>query len=272
MEAELIAYCGMNCAICTAYLREKNRCPGCKPRESGCIYYGGLCKKIAKGTIPFCFECGGFPCKKLKALDKRYRTRYYMSMIENLEAIRDKGMAAFLREQKEKYTCSDCGGTISVHDGECYPGHHKKPKFSLNYKDAALLELVKKTDKKILAVWAIDCVKRALPYFEKERPKDMRPRKAIETLQKWIKTGVFRMAEIRGAALAAHAAAREAGEDTPARSAARAAGQAVATAHVPTHSIGAANYCLQAVSRVRGDVAKEREWQYKRLVKLRKKE
>jgi hypothetical protein len=42
-------------------------------------------------------------------------------------------------------------------------------------------------------------------------------------------------------------------EDTPghrpARSAARAAGQAVATAHVPTHSLGAADYAVQAICR-----------------------
>jgi hypothetical protein len=59
-------------------------------------------------------------------------------------------------------------------------------------------------------------------------------------------------------------------------SAARAAGQAVATAHVPTHSLGAANYALQAIYRVTDPaeadaaVAKERDWQYRRLRELGK--
>ena len=45
---------------------------------------------------------------------------------------------------------------------------------------------------------------------------------------------MFKMADIRESSLAAHAAAREVKEnDDAARSAARAAGQAVATAHVP---------------------------------------
>ena len=26
----LIAPCGMNCCVCMAYLREKNKCPGCR--------------------------------------------------------------------------------------------------------------------------------------------------------------------------------------------------------------------------------------------------
>lgn len=153
----------------------------------------------------------------------------------------------------------------------------KKTKFSLtHFKDKRIVELIEKTDKKTLAIWAIDCAKRVLPYFEKKYPKDHRPRNAIETLQTWIDTGVFKMAVIRGASLASHAAAREVGEDNAARSAARAAGQAVATAHVPTHSIGSAIYALQAIYRANPSnandaIAKEQDWQYKRLFKLRKK-
>ena len=86
------------------------------------------------------------------------------------------------------------------------------------------------------------------------------------------------MTVIRKASLASHAAAREVGEDDAARSAARAAGQAVATAHVPIHSIGAAIYALQAIHRISSfsdadtAVAEEREWQFKHLLELREKQ
>ncbi|MFX1566003.1 MAG: putative immunity protein [Promethearchaeota archaeon] len=125
----------------------------------------------------------------------------------------------------------------------------KKPRFSLTHyrNDDGLVELVKKTDHKILAIWSIDCAERVLPYFEEKFPGDQRPRRAIETLKAWINTGVFRMAVIRKASLDSHAAAREVERDNAARSPARAAGQAVATAHVPTHSIGTAIYALQAI-------------------------
>lgn len=151
----------------------------------------------------------------------------------------------------------------------------KRPKFSLARKDEPMAELVKKTDHKILAVWAIDCASRVMPYFEKKYPKDHRPRQAIETLQVWINTGVFKMAVIRKVSLDSHAAAREAGEDNAARSAARACGQAVATAHVFTHSLGAAIYAQQAIYRATNianadaAVTKERDWQYQRLLDLR---
>ena len=150
----------------------------------------------------------------------------------------------------------------------------EKPKFSITHKDEAMWELVGKTDQKTLAVWSIDCVERVMPYFEEKYPQDHRPRNAIETLQAWIHTGVFKMAVIRKASLDSHAAAREVGEDSPARSVARAAGQTVATAHVPTHAIGGAMYALQAIHRATNPsdadaaVAKERDWQYQHLLHL----
>jgi hypothetical protein len=151
----------------------------------------------------------------------------------------------------------------------------EKPKFSLAaYKDPATVELVSNTDPKRLAIWAIDCAERVMPYFEESYPQDNRPRQALDTLQRWVKTGVFQMAVIRKASLNAHAAARDVGEDNPARSAAHAAGQAVATAHVPMHSLGAANYALQAIYRaanpaeVEAAIAREREWQLQHLLQL----
>jgi hypothetical protein len=154
----------------------------------------------------------------------------------------------------------------------------KQPKFSLaRYRnEGRIVELVRTTDQMILAVWAVDCAERVLPYFEEQFPEDDRPRTAIETLKNWINSGVFQMAVIRKASLDSHAAARAVGRDVAARSAARAAGQAVATAHVPTHSIGSAMYALQAIHRAtpapnaHAAVAKEREWQYQHLLRLRK--
>ena len=150
----------------------------------------------------------------------------------------------------------------------------EKSKFSITRKDEEMLELVSKTDHQTLAIWAIDCAERVMPYFEEKYPQDHRPRQALETLQTWIETGVCKMAVIRKASLDAHAAAREVGEDSPARSAARAAGQAVATAHVPRHAYGAAKYAQQAIHRATNPsdadaaVSKERDWQYQHLIHL----
>ena len=153
----------------------------------------------------------------------------------------------------------------------------KKPNFSLVQQDDALADLVRTTDHKTLAVWATACVERVLPFFDETSPEDIRPRQALETLRNWFKTGVFRMSVIREASLASHAAAREVEAGTPAQSAARAAGQAVATAHVPNHALGAAKYAQQAVHRAASAeeaasaVCRERDWQYQHLLDLNQK-
>jgi hypothetical protein len=150
-----------------------------------------------------------------------------------------------------------------------------KSRFSIAHNDEDMLALVHATDQKTLAVWAIACAERVMPYFEQHFPDDHRPRHALEALQAWIQTGVFTMAGIRKASLDAHAAARDVGADTAARSAARAAGQAVATAHVPRHAYGSAVYAQQAIYRAThpadtdAAVARERDWQYTHLLQLR---
>ena len=147
----------------------------------------------------------------------------------------------------------------------------RRPAFSLAREDDEMLALMSKVDHRTLALWALDCAERTMPCFEESYLQDRRPRQAIETLKTWLDTGVFRMAVIRKASLDAHAAARDVGEDSPARSAARAAGQAVATAHVPRHAYGPAIYAQQAVYRATSSleaVDRERNWQYQHLLNL----
>jgi hypothetical protein len=129
-----------------------------------------------------------------------------------------------------------------------------------------------KEDQKLMATWAADCAERVLPYFEEAYPEDDRPRKALESCRTWVRTAVFKMAEIRGASLSAHAAARAVKQNDPALFAARAAGQAVATAHVAQHAYGGALYALKAIAAMdpanaEKKVAKERDWQSRHLPK-----
>lgn len=149
-----------------------------------------------------------------------------------------------------------------------------KSKFKLTFKDDALDALMAQADHRTLGIWARDCAERVMPYFEQSHPDDPRPRQALITLQNWIDTGAFSMKVIRKASLDSHAAARDVGADNPARAAARAAGQAVATAHVRTHAVGPSLYALQAIHRASSDeeadaaITKERAWQYQRLADL----
>jgi hypothetical protein len=130
-KSMLIAPCGMNCGICHAYLRPKNRCLGCKIDDINkpvycvkCIIKN--CDAFKNEKAKYCFECNKFPCAKVKQLDKRYRTKYNMSMIENLGNIKNFGIRKFLKNEKQRWACSKCGGTICVHKGYCLSCEQKK--------------------------------------------------------------------------------------------------------------------------------------------------
>lgn len=124
-------------------------------------------------------------------------------------------------------------------------------------------------DQRRMAIWALDCAERVLPAFHAARPDDARPGQAIEVGRTWVRTGEFSMATIRAASLNAHAAAKDT-DDPAAIAAAHAAGQAVATAHVPQHAYGGAYYALRAVvaqhpSDPAEHVHRERAWQAQQL-------
>ena len=125
MKTHIIAPCGMNCGICIGYLREKNPCGGCfkkddpnKPKSCrSCSIVN--CKFLEKTTSNFCYDCEKYPCTRLKQLDKRYRTKYKMSMLENLENIKKLGLETFIKNEKKRWKCDNCGGTLCVHREFC---------------------------------------------------------------------------------------------------------------------------------------------------------
>ena len=97
---------------------------------------------------------------------------------------------------------------------------------------------------RLLAAWAADCAEHVLGYFCSQFPGDDRPRRAIELARAWSH-GEISMTQAREAAYAAHDAAKA--TNGAAREAARAAGHAVATAHMADHELGAAAYAIKAV-------------------------
>lgn len=120
----LIAPCGMNCGICLAFLREKNTCKGCRGPDTDkpgscirCIIRN--CEFIVKSESSFCYDCQNYPCARLKQLDKRYKTKYHMSMIENLNYIKIEGLDKFVKKEHDRWLCDKCGGMICVHREYC---------------------------------------------------------------------------------------------------------------------------------------------------------
>lgn len=126
-KQEFVAPCGMNCRVCIGYFgytmggkKRKNRCIGCRIGDKQCAFIKEDCKVLSNEEIEYCFECEDFPCENLKKLDKRYITKYEMSMIENLKYIEKNGISKFIENEVERWKCPKCGGIICVHNRKCY--------------------------------------------------------------------------------------------------------------------------------------------------------
>jgi len=130
INVALIAPCGMNCRLCRAYTRDKKACPGCRGDDSikpktrvTCRIKN--CEKMVQGKVRYCFDCDSFPCDRLNHLDERYRAKYGMSMINNLNEIKKFGIRYFINNEKERWSCPTCGNMICVHNPQCLSCEHK---------------------------------------------------------------------------------------------------------------------------------------------------
>jgi len=126
MDAEIptvmLAPCGITCKVCYVHLREKKPCLGCSQQDASKPEHCRKCKikDCAKSRgVDFCFECSSFPCATIKRLNKNYGGRYQVSLIDNAIRIKTVGAKQHLTEIKEKWTCSQSGGIISLHDRAC---------------------------------------------------------------------------------------------------------------------------------------------------------
>lgn len=101
-------------------------------------------------------------------------------------------------------------------------------------------------DRRVVAAWSASCAERTLPLFERLAPDDIRVREAIDGARAFAR-GELRVGPARALAAQAHAAARSV-PDPAATAAARAAGHAVAVAHMAGHALGAPAYAARAAA------------------------
>ncbi len=127
MDENLLAPCGINCALCVHYQARrldldrrgfrKSYCTGCRSEDRSCALKSA-CELLEQGSVRFCNECPGFPCVRLKRLDRRY-DKYHTSLLERLDRIQTQGIEAVLQQEQAEWQCPTCGGVICCHNGLC---------------------------------------------------------------------------------------------------------------------------------------------------------
>ena len=121
---ELIAPCGINCGVCLAYLREKDKCQGCLSYGKLKGRYGvkcGLknCSEHKRADFKYCYECPKYPCTKLNSLENRYVEKHQLSLLDNLHYIQQYGEDEFIKIENKRWKCKNCGKTLCVHRNFC---------------------------------------------------------------------------------------------------------------------------------------------------------
>ena len=151
-------------------------------------------------------------------------------------------------------------------------------KFSLTKHDPEIQDLMSKTEQKILAQWAIDCLNRILYIFEEKYPDEKIPETAIRILYDWMNDRITMWDARKYCWTVLELARKLEKEDKAGCQIVRATSHCLATCHVPTHAEGTAMYVISAIKYLnqdRGNVIElmeeERKWQIIHLKELRKK-
>jgi Protein of unknown function (DUF3795) len=121
-KLDFLAPCGLNCALCAAYQREKKPCAGC---NGGILNKSKSCLECKIKNCPelnneiiYCFQCQFFPCLKVKNLDKRYK-KYHASPINNLKIAQEIGVLEFIKGDLQNWKCKKCGQILCMHNNIC---------------------------------------------------------------------------------------------------------------------------------------------------------
>ncbi|MGE5328349.1 MAG: DUF3795 domain-containing protein [Deltaproteobacteria bacterium] len=123
MNNESIAPCGVICDICIGFQRTKNKCVGCtnignKPYHCTACSIKACPEKNGNEEL-LCNDCGKFPCRRIKNLDKRYITKYGESPIMNLKKVKEFGLKEFIKIEDDKWKCGECDHLLCVHKNVC---------------------------------------------------------------------------------------------------------------------------------------------------------
>lgn len=153
-------------------------------------------------------------------------------------------------------------------------------KFSLIQHDQEIQKLIKTTDQKVLARWAINCLNRILYIYQDRYPDENAPTAALNILNDWLNDKVT-MWEARKYCWTVQAKAREIEKvDKVSCQILRATSHTLATCHVKTHAEGSAMYVISALKYLYKDLDQkelieklesERKWQINNLKELKNK-
>jgi len=129
-------YCGLYCGACSMLIAnergkleekakiwklkpEEVRCNGCKSDVLSVYCLDCKIKTCAENkNVDYCYYCPDYPCAMLHKF-KNDRYDHHSIIFQNLNFIKENGIEAWLKSQKERWSCSECGMRFSWYDKKC---------------------------------------------------------------------------------------------------------------------------------------------------------
>lgn len=136
MSEKLDALCGLYCGACKAVLAcregtvgelakewhknpENVTCHGCRS-DIVALFCRDCSFRVcaAKRGIDHCFECDEFPCEELLAFRDDHMPHHSIVVL-NLKRMGEVGVKAWLAEQRQRWSCPECGRSFYWYDEAC---------------------------------------------------------------------------------------------------------------------------------------------------------
>ena len=122
----VLAPCGVFCGACPSL---NKTCLGCASQDHNQKRISKWACKIRiccyeEKQLSFCFQCNEFPCKTFQKKlltnyqdDPKYKYRHEIPAI--FPQVYDENLNIYLENQKQRWQCPDCGGTITFYHYRC---------------------------------------------------------------------------------------------------------------------------------------------------------
>jgi hypothetical protein len=117
--------CGVYCGACPSFEVSCNGCGSENKNQKRKSKWG--CKIrvccFEEKNFSFCYECEEFPCQVHRKLSESHkgdeRYQYRRELPSNLKRIKQIGIQEWLKEQKARWQCPRCSGTIKFYHYKC---------------------------------------------------------------------------------------------------------------------------------------------------------
>jgi len=138
MKYKLDAYCGLYCGACFVMIAYKQHRSDCIPNDwvssfqdkefkcHGCksdILFencqGCKIRTCAQSkNIEFCNKCSEYPCEQFKRIES-YNLAHHNVAVKSLKIIDEIGVQEWLKQQSERWLCSNCSSAFSWYEENC---------------------------------------------------------------------------------------------------------------------------------------------------------